>query len=253
MLKQKSSLEKHTGEDQAKAEQSEKELNEVRKHAKVAAMRLAELRRNASKAKEKENASKAKAEAASNGEADREKESRPSAADLEATRLKSEIEALRKERLAAAGSRSSNGQASFEAEFHKRLEAEQNCQEVEKEMQASIMDKFRPALKGLALPIALESDRDGTTRLSLENAMTLRRLYQKQQKHGFEIRDLMAVLDQQIRDRTIEQEAELDCVFGQGLPRLLAALKEEGFVSQYREPAVTPELTKRLRQALCPK
>lgn len=143
-----------------------------------------------------------------------------------------------------------DGPGSFESERSRRVTAEERGRELMAQLEASV-SSLLPVLDADDLPDLFEYDEDPRRpRLRVASAEIHRQLHAQQRQHLRDMRDLVSALTQQIWERDLELQAELDGVLGSGLPALLEALKAEGLVRAFKRPAPDPSRTARLQAAL---
>ncbi|CAE8698885.1 unnamed protein product, partial [Polarella glacialis] len=253
VARQQRQLAKRAEEEQAKAEEGEAALAQLQAQADELRKVLERLRAALSEAETSELRWRLHAEADCKERSDAQVNAVQKAdasrfevaCSSERARLSCSVSESERE---AGGSDPGRPIESFEAEQVRCVEAEGRRQELEAELEA-IAEELRPSLKGLEPPPIFEPGL--TTALPrAENAVLLRQLHVQQRRHMTEMRDLVAALGQQIRERDAELNSEVESVLGSGLGNLLAALNKEGIISRYTPISADHARTLRLQAAL---
>jgi len=167
----------------------------------------------------------------------------------EAQRLRAELDEFLQPR--AAGADDLLPPLSFETEHTLLLAAE----EQRRVLRARLAALAAAAEGGHAeLPPLLEdgdtADEKTFPRLRLNAVAAHRTLHGLRREHRRELQELVADMAQQLRERDVELQTELDGLLGSGLPRLLDALQDEGLVRKKGRPKPDPDRAARLRTAL---
>jgi len=165
------------------------------------------------------------------------------------------IEELRAE-LSALDHPKGNGspeESSYEAEKELRLAAEARCLELEAALRTASTEA-QLLSKGHSITSLLDNSVSaGQCYPNLAHAAAQRQLCEQQRLHAEEMRDLVGALSQQMQEKDIELEQELDAFLGSGLSRLVDALRGEGLIRGKPKPLTRDPLrAARLRAQLLP-